>query len=47
MHTVSILKKPSTGNSDMNLETAAEAEAIKILAHTEWCDNEPYTRKKL
>lgn len=36
----------SIGNSTMELETATKADAIKILAHTEWCDNEPYIRKK-
>lgn len=34
------------GNSTMELETATKADVIKILAHTEWCDNEPYIRKK-
>lgn len=37
----------SIGNSTMELETATKADAIKILAHTEWCENEPYIRKKI
>lgn len=36
-----------TGNSTMELETATKADVIKILAHTERCDNEPYIRKKI
>ena len=48
MHTVWIWNsKMSIGNSAMKLEMATKADAIKILAHTEWCDNEQYIRKKL
>lgn len=47
IHTVWIWNSEmSIGNSTMELETATKADAIKILAHTEWCDNEPYIRKK-
>lgn len=47
MHTVWIQNSEmNIENSAMKPEMATKADAINILAHTEWCDNEPYIRKK-